>query len=194
MAAGDLVTIRANMAENVSIWWRHHDIVSRTSTAKRFLSKYSGLRTIFNSLCLATPYGDTGSGNDITRSNVNLPSTRSCDIHSMEMFTWILNTSIYTFEIRDDVIKWKHFPHYWPFVWGIPGHRWIPLIKASDAELWCFLWSAPEQTVELTIEMPVIWDAIVLIITSLHHPGSYCLHDRRHPGVSRNSLLFIWHQ
>ena len=23
------------------------------------------------------------------------------------------------------------------------GHRWIPLTKASDAELWCFLWSAP---------------------------------------------------
>ena len=22
------------------------------------------------------------------------------------------------------------------------GHRWIPLAKASDAELWCFLWSA----------------------------------------------------
>ena len=24
------------------------------------------------------------------------------------------------------------------------GHRWVPLTKASDAELWCFLWSAPE--------------------------------------------------
>ena len=24
------------------------------------------------------------------------------------------------------------------------GHRWIPCTKASDAELWCFLWSAPE--------------------------------------------------
>ena len=23
--------------------------------------------------------------------------------------------------VRDDVIKWKHFPRYWPFVWGI--HR-----------------------------------------------------------------------
>ena len=23
------------------------------------------------------------------------------------------------------------------------AHRWIPLTKASDAELWCFLWSAP---------------------------------------------------
>ena len=24
------------------------------------------------------------------------------------------------------------------------GHRWIPHTKASDAELWCFLWSVPE--------------------------------------------------
>ena len=23
-------------------------------------------------------------------------------------------------------------------------HRWIPRTKASDAKLWCFLWSAPE--------------------------------------------------
>ena len=30
----------------------------------------------------------------------------------------------------------------------ITGHRWIPRTKASDAELWCFLWSAPESTVE----------------------------------------------
>ena len=21
---------------------------------------------------------------------------------------------------HDDIIKWKHFPRYWPFVWGIP--------------------------------------------------------------------------
>ena len=34
-------------------------------------------------------------------------------------------------------------------MWGeFIGHRWIPLTKASDAELRCFLWSAPEQTVE----------------------------------------------
>ena len=32
------------------------------------------------------------------------------------------------------------------------GDRWIPLTKASDAELWCFLWSAPEQRVEQTNE------------------------------------------
>ena len=41
---------------------------------------------------------------------------------------------------------WRHqmdfFPHYWPFVRGITGPRWIPRTKASDAELRCFLWCA----------------------------------------------------
>ena len=40
---------------------------------------------------------------------------------------------------HDDVIKWKHFSSYWPFV------RWInrSLVKASDAELWCFFFICP---------------------------------------------------
>ena len=73
---------------------------------------------------------------------------------------------------HDEGIKWKHFPRYWPSVWGI--HRWtmnsphkgqwrgalldmcmnkwlskqsrrwwVGLTKASDAGLWYFLWSAP---------------------------------------------------
>ena len=67
---------------------------------------------------------------------------------------------------HDDFIKWKHFPRYWPFVRGTTDHRWIPLTKASDAELWYFLWSAFEQTVEQTIETPVIRDAIEPIKTS----------------------------
>ena len=46
--------------------------------------------------------------------------------------------------VHDDVIKWKHFPRNWPFVRGIHRSRWIPHTKASDAELWCFLWSASE--------------------------------------------------
>ena len=66
-----------------------------------------------------------------------------------------------------DVIKWKQFPRYWPFVREFTGHRWIPRTKANDAELWCFLWSASEQTVEQTPETSVIWDAIALIMTSL---------------------------
>ena len=50
---------------------------------------------------------------------------------------------------HDDANKWKHFPRYLPFVRGI--HRspwWIPLTRASDAELWCFLWYSPEEMLE----------------------------------------------
>ena len=68
-------------------------------------------------------------------------------------------------ELHDDVIKWKHFPRYWLFVRGI--HR-IPLTKASDAELWCFLLSAPEQTVKQKVAAPVIWDAIAVIMKSMY--------------------------
>ena len=57
----------------------------------------------------------------------------------------------YTYS-HDDVIKWKHF---------------IPLTKASDVELWCFIWSAPEQTAEQSVETPIILDAIALIMTLL---------------------------
>ena len=39
--------------------------------------------------------------------------------------------------------------------------------KARDAELWCYLWSAQEQTVEQTMETSVILDAIALIMTSM---------------------------
>ena len=35
------------------------------------------------------------------------------------LYTWDYNRSILV--SHDDVIKWKHFPHYWPFVRGI--HR-----------------------------------------------------------------------
>ena len=56
---------------------------------------------------------------------------------------------------------WCHqmetFRCYWPFVRGITG----------DTELWLFLWSAPEQTGEQTIETPrryrAHYDVIVMV-------------------------------
>ena len=53
-------------------------------------------------------------------------------------------------------------------LWGeITGHRWIPLTKASNVDLWCSLWIAAEEPVEQLIETQVIGDAIVFIMTSL---------------------------
>ena len=60
-------------------------------------------------------------------------------------------------------------------IFGVTGHMWsestghqlIPHTKSSDGELWCFLWPAPEQTVEQTIEVLVNWDSIVFMMSSL---------------------------
>ena len=49
-----------------------------------------------------------------------------------DQFLWVKNGALH-----DDVIKWKHFPRYLPFVQII---HWSPVnspTKASDAELWC---------------------------------------------------------
>ena len=49
-----------------------------------------------------------------------------------------------TFRLLDDVIKWKHFRVTGPLCGEFTGHRWIPLTKASVAELWYFLSSVSE--------------------------------------------------
>ena len=46
--------------------------------------------------------------------------------------------------VHDDVITWKYFPRNWPFVRGIHPSPVNFRTKASDAELWCFLWYASE--------------------------------------------------
>ena len=103
------------------------------------------------------------------------PSIRSVD------FSNVLRVFCIQYDRRDsgreirchwhicDVIKLRHF-HVTSPLWGeSTGQRWIPLTKAIDVDIWCSLWSAPEQTVEQTSETPVVWnDAIALIMTSLY--------------------------
>ena len=74
-------------------------------------------------------------------------STMAKSVHNILVYTW-----------NDDWIGsffpwWRHqmetFSALLALVCGeFTGHRWIPLSKATDRELWCFLWSAPEQMVE----------------------------------------------
>ena len=45
---------------------------------------------------------------------------------------------------HDDITKWNNFRVTGLLCGEFIGHRWIPHTKTSDAELWCFLWSAPE--------------------------------------------------
>ena len=45
---------------------------------------------------------------------------------------------------HDDVFKGKHFRVTGHLCGEFTGHGWISRTKASDAELWSFLWSAPQ--------------------------------------------------
>ena len=56
--------------------------------------------------------------------------------------TSILNTVIHYKMMTSP--NGKVFRVIGPLCGEFTGHRWITLTQASDAELWCFLWSAPE--------------------------------------------------
>ena len=75
-----------------------------------------------------------------------------------------------------------------PLCGEFTGHRWIPLTKASDAELWC-IWSAPEQTLEQTIESLVIWDVIALIMASPWWCGDELDHFDTQSTLSRRRIF-----
>ena len=78
-----------------------------------------------------------------------------CTRFCWSMFSWcfiILCSQFHVINLhtcRDDAMRRKHFPLYWPFVRVIhrspvnaPRDRWVP---RSDAMFYCFLWSAPDE-------------------------------------------------
>ena len=71
--------------------------------------------------------------------------------------TWYLITQNYLKNVHGDVIKWKHFPRYWPFVWVI--HRW-PVNSPTKGQ-YCRLWDFFD--VKQIVEWPVIWDYMTFI-------------------------------
>ena len=122
--SGEFPAQRASKAENVSIWWHHHECNQTTLNGLNKIDHYQVMR----------------------KHNKHEPSAHLHISH-------------------DDVIKW-HFRVTGPLCGEFTGLWWIPITKASDAEFRCFLWSTPEEAVE-TMETLVVWDVIMLNMTSL---------------------------
>ena len=159
-------------AANVSIWWRHHDkeMLMFYRMAANVFSKWdSGIDarnvtwrlllvwhpTVYyqpewyslSSLISRCGTREWSKPNErLIKSSLTGQTFERLYCFSRAYVTMLNALGKHSFGTphHDDVIKWKRFPRYWTFVRGI--HRWIT--EASDAELWCFLWSAPEQTVE----------------------------------------------
>ena len=63
---------------------------------------------------------------------ISMTRTWRAPISLTRTVTWLILSTM------TDVIKWKHFPRYWP-LWGeSTDQRWFPLTKASNAELLVF--------------------------------------------------------
>ena len=80
-------------------------------------------------------FEECSSSIELTRKEVTL------NVTSLPLNFWPIKAKLVL--IHDDNIKWKHFHITGPLWGGSMGHLWIPLTKASDMELWCFLWSVP---------------------------------------------------
>ena len=70
------------------------------------------------------------------------PVCYDSSVWSMFWLCQLMMTSLNGNTFRVTGLLWEEFT----------GYRWILLTKTSDAELWCFLISTTEQTVEETIE------------------------------------------
>ena len=134
-----------------------HWFIIRTCIRKRFSHTPRECRTVrlipstANTICLWYWGKLVTSRNSRKHQRYSSWDTRIWSLKQNVVHVAAWNVSwrkIYIFGVQhfnhDDVIKWKHFPRYWPFVRAIHRSLWIPRTKASDAELWCFLWSAPE--------------------------------------------------
>ena len=138
LVTGELSAQRASNAENASIWWRHHIV------EMGFLIRYILLMI---NLCLTSP-----KLNSVVKCRV-LPTSfqnwhkvhNTAKLIFVEKVSFICRVNILVRDDHDDVIKWKHFPRYWPFVRGI--HRW-PVKSPHKGQwrgaFWCVFWYALE--------------------------------------------------
>ena len=77
----------------------------------------------------------------LSSPKVNCFQPRKCFEHS---FRIQCHQQLFVYELMMTSSNKNIFRVTGPLCGEFTGHRWIPHTKASDAELWCFLWSASE--------------------------------------------------
>ena len=147
---GEFPAQRASYAENVSIWWRHHDKMIQGhlyTFDQNFIFHLPSYPYVKNCIkcnncinsfvcphyiqCTRFCYTCFCFGNIMSTSYAKwyrYPYPPELLHRHNITGAWTINdhmiaqdASTATLKYHDDVIKWKHFPRYWPFVRGI--HR-----------------------------------------------------------------------
>ena len=142
---------RTSKMENVFIWWRHHVIKIHKRLEYWFPNNAIDFRVDvdFKANRKWKVYPDMHGYNlDCTTFNTAGRENKSC-----LYFLWIYLLGVIDWPVvlqRPWLVSWwrhqmeKIFRVTGPLCGEFTGLRWIPHTKASDAELWCFLWSARE--------------------------------------------------
>ena len=66
--------------------------------------------------------------------NANILLIHTCVLNSVSSKLWCIFLDLWLMGVfHDDVIKWKHFPRYWPFVRGINR----PPVNSPHKGQWC---------------------------------------------------------
>ena len=81
--------------------------------------------------------------------------------------SWNLASHV-VFRNHDDVIIWKHFPHYWPFVRGIHRSQWHGALMFSLISTWINGWVNNREAGDLRC-LHVHYDIIAMFYEILHH-------------------------
>ena len=133
---GELPAQKASDTENVSIWWRHHGILQVCDVTSSVLSH--------------------GSKAFILKLSVHwLKSLKLCPFTSLKHAIGNLSRALRR-STPTNLSKCIMMTPSNGNIFRVIGHlcgeftgpRWSPRTKASEAELWCFHWSASELTVE----------------------------------------------
>ena len=133
-----------------------------------------------------------------------VPMTFTCSIVYMyfqlrgaiwnESYIWFLSpdphfltAGVFSFKRHDDVIKWKLFPRYWPFVWGIhlspvnSPHKkgqWRGALMFSLICVWMNDWVNNREAGGLR-RYPAHYDVIVICIITLHQSKNHIKLSRK---------------
>ena len=152
---GEFPAQMASNAENVSIWWRHHELflllvwlvylyhrvhvfhIIRLSNGFNFFrNEHSSFYKYFVNKLACT----LASQQKLERENYKWLRIHIDDISSSDMVSTLRRKTLTMMTSSNGSI----FRVTGPLCGEFTGDRWISLTKASDAELWCVLWSVPE--------------------------------------------------
>ena len=141
-----LFVINANLAMHWDLDMCSRRTSERRSRGDKGIPVYRRHNYMGASNCLVTIAGATTPLPCVVTSLCNSFDNREPvdEIYGCSIYKRVTVTSLKDMAPHDDVIKWKHFPRYWPFVRGI--HR--SPVNSPHKDQWrgavMFSWSASE--------------------------------------------------